>query len=441
MLMARSRSVPRPTPRIAFPRKGEVIEGRYRYRIGEKLGRGGFGAVFRAAVESSGKGGNELPPEVAIKFTLAQTEEQRLLVAKRELSALQVLQSDRIPALHDWSLQPENVFLVTDFFPAGNLKSAMKANRTPTEAQVWRLLGDLLRALSLAHRRGILHLDIKPENVLLDGQGGFVLTDFGISQATLHNEGADHIAAAGTPGYQSPEQMMMDLDQLDTQSDLFSIGVTAWAYAAGIDLSNRKSLLRFDNAGSGVPPVERFRSDLSAELSTFLAELTAVDPEGRPGGAAEALTRIRAHGHSVGELWEPVPDQVADALRSGLVDPLWSSLANRTDLLDRLVLFEDGTVLTREGEEAFEAFLLLRGCVEVTHRGEPISMEKREGTMIGEIATLTGTHRTATAICRGPVYACVFNAADLERFLTRNPTVTLRLLKDFSERMVRERAR
>jgi hypothetical protein len=357
------------------------------------------------------------------------------------LAALHVLQSDRIPALHDWSLQPENVFLVTDYFAAGNLKSAFKPNERPTEGQVWRLMNDLLRALGLAHRRGILHLDIKPENVLLDGHGGFVLTDFGISQATLHNEGANHIAAAGTPGYQSPEQLMMDLDQLDTQSDLFSLGATAWSYAAGIDLGRRKSLLKFDSSGPGLPPIERYRPEISPECAAILAELTMVDPEGRPGGAAEALMRVRVHGAAVGELWEPVPDEEAATLRAGLVDPLWASLAERTDLLDRLVRFEDGTVLTQEGEEAFEAFLLLQGVVEVTHRGILISHEKREGTMIGEIATLTGTHRTATAICRGPVYACVFNAADLERFLTRNPSVTLRLLKDFSERMVRERTR
>jgi serine/threonine-protein kinase len=426
-------------PASKTTRCGQLLQARYSYRLEEPLGRGAFGTVFRASVESEdGILPLGVPQTVAVKVSRPTSEQEGLLVAKRELAALQVLDDARIPRLHDWSLQPNAMFIVTDYYRNGSLRAAMNG-QPPSEPTIWRLLTDLLRAVSIAHRRAILHLDIKPENVLLDDGGGFVLTDFGISQATLASEGAAHQAAVGTPGYQSPEQFLMDLGQLDTQSDLFGIGATVWAFASGVNLSSRKSLLKYGVGRSVLPPLRRYRPQLSGDLEACLEALTRENPEERPGGAAEVLRHIRSLGGTVNETYEVVSLEEADLVRKALMDPMWARMVDRGDLLDRLVRFEQGTVLCREGDESYEAFLLLKGTLRIEFEGRKISELTREGTLIGEIATLTGTHRTATVICASTVHACVFNAADLERFLTRNPPAALRILKDVSERIIRER--
>ena len=96
---------------------------------------------------------------------------------------LLAIDDHRIPTVYDWSLGEGNLFVVMQYFPAGSLADAWAFLGRRDESQVWRLITDLLSALSAAHRAGILHLDLKPSNVLLDGDGGFVLTDFGVSQA------------------------------------------------------------------------------------------------------------------------------------------------------------------------------------------------------------------------------------------------------------------
>jgi len=171
----------RPTPPTPAPGFGTELRGRFRYRLIKRLGRGAFGSVYFARCVDHDTRRDDSPPEgVAIKI-LRTSKGQAMQMLRRELSALLAIQHDRIPRVYDWCLEGEHAFVVMEHFCCGSLRGVWA--KAVEEEAVRHLLEDLLDAVDVAHRASILHLDIKPANVLLDGRGGYVLTDFGVSQA------------------------------------------------------------------------------------------------------------------------------------------------------------------------------------------------------------------------------------------------------------------
>ena len=123
----------------------------------------------------------ELDRRVAIKLlgtTLSAGAEARLV---REAQAMARVVHANVVSVIEVGRDRGQAFVVMEYFPEGSLRDQMTLAGPAEEDQVWRLLGDLLSALDVAHRASLLHLDIKPANVLLDGRGGFVLTDFGVT--------------------------------------------------------------------------------------------------------------------------------------------------------------------------------------------------------------------------------------------------------------------
>jgi serine/threonine protein kinase len=158
------------------PQPGDVVEARHRYRLERRLGTGGFGSVFLAhPVETSSSTAENPPREVAVKILGPASRVHARTTLKRELGALLSIQHPGIPRLYDWTVDREPAFAALEYFPAGSLADAWPMIGKFEEEQTWRLMSDLLSALGAAHRASILHLDVKPSNVLLDGNGGFVL--------------------------------------------------------------------------------------------------------------------------------------------------------------------------------------------------------------------------------------------------------------------------
>ena len=192
--------------------------------------------------------------------------------------------------MFDWTLEGDTPFVVMEYFPSGSLRDVMPLQGAIEEEAIWRLLADLLLALDVAHRASLLHLDIKPANVLLDGNAGYVLTDFGVSQASRIERGLLPFSV-GSRGYQAPEQKEERFDQYDLRTDLWGVGATAWAMATGLNLAERSDLVREDdgNAIYGLPPLSEFRINLSPELEEVIMSLLHLDPSLRPGSVAEGF--------------------------------------------------------------------------------------------------------------------------------------------------------
>jgi hypothetical protein len=426
---------------------GTELQGRFRYRLMKRMGKGGFSSVYIARCLDADAWRDDVPPErVAVKIVGAPRRQNPVGLLKRELSALLAMQHDRIPRVYDWSVEGDFAFVVMEYFPSGSLKEVISRRGAVEEEAVWRLLADLLSALSAAHKASILHLDIKPANVLLDGNGGYVLTDFGVSQASRMNRGMIPMSV-GTPGYRAPEQRTGEFPKYDLRTDLWGVGATAYSMATGFNLAEHQELIQEGSEGErfGLPPISESRRPFSEELEDVVMSMLRIDPDQRPGSVAEVLARVQAIVNGSGfeadtvaaTRRSKVDDAELEELVDRLVDPLLLSICRGRGFDRYFVKFEDGESLCCEGEQSYYAYLLLRGTVRVSRAGEEIALVNREGTFLGEVATLTGLERTATMTALGTVWVCVLNAAELERFVTSNPAIGLRVIRDMARRLSR----
>ena len=439
-----------PAPQASSPRGqappgfGAQLQGRFRYRLIKRLGKGAFGSVFFGRCLDHDPRRDDSPPErVAIKI-LGTRRGPAVEMLRRELAAMLAIDHDRIPKVYDWSLDGPRAFVVMQYFEAGSLKDVMPLQGPVEEEAVWRLLAGLLSALDVAHRVSVLHLDIKPANVLLDGNGGYVLRDLGFSLASRIERGLLPFSV-GTRGYQAPEQRLERFEQYDLRTDLWGVGATAWAMATGINLAERGDLVRDDDGDSiyGLPALSDRLIYCSDELESVVMSMLHLDPARRPGSVAEVLARVQAKVSGSGFDSETLaatrrsnlePAEV-DRLIDSLVDPLLIAVCRRRGFTDYMVKFDDGEMLCSEGEKSYYAFLLLKGSVVVSRHGREITRVSREGAFLGEVATLSGLPRTASMRAAGPVWAVVLNAAELERFVSCNPAMGLRVIRSMANRL------
>ena len=435
------------TPDFSALKAGQMVRGKRRYRLNQSLGTGSFGVVWCATCLDRTPVTQDTPPEtVAIKFFEPPRQSDGTNTIKRELSALLSMRARNVPRVYDWFIHHGISFFVMDYFKHGSLADTFQAPGQLNDAQAWRLLVDLMRALQAAHREGILHLDIKPANVMHDGSGGFALLDFGISQASQITHGPARTVGAGSVGYQAPEQQQLALDKFDTRTDVWAVGATVWSLRSGINLRLHAEYVNHNARGAepSLPALSSVCSVCAPDLAAIVMSLLCFDRQARPGGAAEVLARMKAA--ATGQPFERPKidgelrsrdDKMVQEVIASLMDPLWSSICSSNDLECDFVRFDEGSYICRESEFSHHAYLLLSGRVRVERGQNIIAMYDREGTFVGEISTLTGTPRTASIRADSTVWACAFNAAEFERLLAHNPAVGIRLVKLMSERLIR----
>lgn len=426
-------------------RPGQEVRAKHRYELREPLGQGAFGAVWAATCVETDREAADIPPETAaIKFFSVGSQHEGAAFLRRELAALRSMRSSSIPRIYDWTIDDALSFFVMDYYRHGTLAAELDNPGGFDDKRTWRLLIDLLRALQVAHRAGMLHLDIKPSNIMRDGTGGYKLIDFGISQATQIMEGPGRTVGAGTPGYQAPEQRLLELHRLDTRTDLWAVGATAWALRAGCDLSRHRGMFNPEASGSdpSLVPLSSRCPDVAPELEAIINSLLSEDQDARPGGAAAVLERIKAATRitmpeeRAGAQPRPHTEEELEAVIENLMDPLWSALCRRPELRRSFAKFEEGDYLCREGKASHDAFVLLSGKVRIEQGGRLLDIDDREGNFIGEISTLTGATRAASVRAEGTVWTCMFNAAEFERLLAAHPSIGIRLLKLLAGRVL-----
>lgn len=437
--VAHKPAAPPPPPKPDDPAAPPpILQGQHRWLLGEKCGRGGYGSVYRA-VRMDGEDGSERTAAIKIFLKPKGLDPQNLL--KRELASLLPLKSDRIPRVYDWSIDGPVAFVASQFFGGGTLSDQFKAGPIDTPA-AWRLLHDLMVALRDAHRASLLHLDIKPANVLLDGNGGFVLTDFGLSQG-LHVSEKVMPFGMGTTGYHAPEQHFSRTRDFSMRTDLFSAAATVWSVHTGVKLWQHPELLDYGR-DCVLPPLSQFIREPDPDLERLLSEMLSAEPSRRPGSAAEILAQVRRrlsmpHSMDLIELPSQLvrdPQQSADVRRviENLVDPLWQAVCRNPDFIATFQRYEPGQFLCRTGEESYHVFVLLSGQLEVQRFGRILATIEREGSILGEVATLTGANRTADIRATTTVWCAVLNASEFEAMLMRHPELAIRLLKSMAER-------
>jgi len=200
------------------------------YKILEKLGEGGMGVVYKAQ-------DLKLDRPVALKFLppdLASSQEETARF-QQEARAISSLNHPNIATIHDVDEADGKRFIVLEFLPGGSLKSKNKeiysSGHELSLAQVVEYGLQIAEGLAHAHRLGIIHRDVKTENMMLTGEGKVKITDFGLAKL----RGGAHVtktgSTVGTAAYMSPEQIRGE--EVDQRTDLFSFGVLLYELATG----------------------------------------------------------------------------------------------------------------------------------------------------------------------------------------------------------------
>ena len=196
------------------------------YEIMEELGRGGMAMVYRAR-------DRHLEREVAIKvlpFSLAFDSEFVERFQREARTAAQLEHPNIIP-IYRVGRSGRVIYFVMKFLRGGSVATVLGERRRLTPPEIRRLLTEAGSALGYAAQRGIVHRDIKPDNIMFDEFGQCVLTDFGIAKAASGQRLTGTGMSIGTPHYMSPEQARAQ--SIDGRSDIYSLGVVAYQAFAG----------------------------------------------------------------------------------------------------------------------------------------------------------------------------------------------------------------
>ena len=197
-----------------------------RYRIMRRIGSGGMADVYEARHLA-------LDRPLAVKVLhahLSRDAEMRLRF-RREAEAASRLLHPFICAPMDYGETEENVYLVLPYISGGGLADDITVMRTLPPVRAARIAAQVCAALDYASRHGVIHRDVKPDNVLFDEDGNAILTDFGIATAYFHGRLTAGGRAMGTPHYMAPEQAMGRF--VDGRADLYAVGVILYECLAG----------------------------------------------------------------------------------------------------------------------------------------------------------------------------------------------------------------
>src|SRR5208283_1541066 len=195
------------------------------YKILEKLGEGGMGVVYKAH-------DTKLDRDVALKFlpaSLHPTEEE-LHRFEQEAKAISALNHTNIATIYDVDEYEGQRYLVLEYSPGGTLKSKLKQLKSDDKefsiSEVVEYGIQMAKALAHAHQHGIIHRDVKTDNMMLMEDGTAKLTDFGLAKLRGNIKLTKTGSTVGTAAYMSPEQIRGE--ETDGRSDIFSLGVVLY---------------------------------------------------------------------------------------------------------------------------------------------------------------------------------------------------------------------
>jgi len=254
------------------------------YSIERIIGHGGMATVYLAVQESLGR-------EVALKVLLPSLASDPVAPERflREARYAAQLHHPNIVAIHEVGSHDGTPYMAMGYEPNGTMAGTPPGGIDPRTAL--RAVRDIALALEYAHREGVVHRDVKPENILRRNDGSCVLSDFGIAHAVaaqtgLTNEGT----SVGTPHYMSPEQLRGE--KVDGRADLYSLGVVLFQMLTG-SLPYQGT----DGWAIGVQhinaPIPRLPANLS-HLQPLVDDLLAKAPEERVQSGAALVERVEA---------------------------------------------------------------------------------------------------------------------------------------------------
>jgi serine/threonine-protein kinase len=268
---------------------GQMFAGRY--RIEQVLGRGGMGVVYKAT-------DTQLDETVAIKTLpgdVMQRSPEDLERFKREIRLARKITHRNVLRTYDYG-EADGVYFISmeavRGYALSDLVGEAEGKRLAPRVAVG-IARQICRGLQAAHEQGIIHRDIKPQNVLIDHKGEVKLMDFGIARMAEAHEGMTQQGLIiGTPHYMSPEQVQGK--QLDARSDVYSMGVMLYELLVGkkpFESSSLTGVLAAHLTEKPRPPID-LRPEIGREVNAVILKCLEKDPKARYSDAGELLHEL-----------------------------------------------------------------------------------------------------------------------------------------------------
>ena len=264
------------------------------YRILKELGGGGMSRVFLAEeVQVERKVVVKvLPPETSASVSVERFEREIRMAAR--------LQHPHVVPFLTTGGRGDLLFYIMPYIEGESLRAKLAREGELPIPEAVRILRDVADALAMAHKQGIVHRDIKPDNILLSGRHALV-TDFGVAKAVEKSSGSGNLTslgvALGTPAYMSPEQATAD-PHTDHRADIYALGIVAYEMLCGrqpFEAGSAQAIIAA-HVTQQPQPVERFRGNVPPALAALIMRCLEKKPADRPQSAEEVVQIVEAMG-------------------------------------------------------------------------------------------------------------------------------------------------
>ena len=279
-----------------------------RYQIQEMLGQGGMSAVYKAMDPN-------LRRIVAIKMVHPHLSSDESFIKRfmEEAAAIASLRHPNIVQVFDFSSDEDLNYMVMEYLPGETLQARLKRlnknNRKMTIDEAVQITLNVCDGLSYAHKRGMVHRDVKPANIMLDINNQAILMDFGIVKIVGSAAHTLTGAVIGTANYMAPE--IIRSEPADQRSDIYSLGITFFEMLSGkppYDADFAMTIMMM-HLNDPIPDLEIIRDDIPLELISILNKALAKDRNNRYQSVEELEKDLRKLLHSLSSPKIDVPEE------------------------------------------------------------------------------------------------------------------------------------
>ena len=303
--------------------------------VGKLLGKGGLGFVYlvrgpngeRYALKTMCTGANVTAPECKQRFA----QEANLMMTLRHRNLVRVYDAGE-------DAERRLCYILMEYMPGGTLKDRIVNQGAMPVADAISIATQVADALSMAHTHGVIHRDVKPDNILFAGDGTPKLSDLGVAKLLgKASEGTQPVQGViiGTPAYMAPEQII-DSSHIDERADIYSLGIALYEMLTGKrpnEGSTVMGMLAKAVKGEPLPDVRTMRPEVSASVAYVLSLMCAPKPENRPvtsRAAADLLVRAAVDGLILPQDPPPQPAE-CDEHKGGWLAKIFRRIADRLD--------------------------------------------------------------------------------------------------------------
>ena len=394
-----------------------------RYRIIQKLGRGGTGIVFLAEDPY-------IKRNVAIKVSQTATDKSRERFLVEAQSAGQ-FNHPNIVSVHDVGVQADFCYIAMEYIEGHTLETYCNQNNPLHLQKIIEIILSVCSALDYSHKRGVVHRDIKPANIMLDAEGITKITDFGVAQMI---EDSPAIGFFGTPSYMSPEQVTEK--PIGFQSDIFSLGCVFYELLSGEQAfpgDNNFSII-YKISNDEPSSILTKRSDLPEIIDDIIKKAIAKDLSRRYQSCTEFAydLRIALRGISGSAVSNDKIKDVADYISHlKFFQDFPPEEVREIVTLSQIIKINEGNKIISEGEIDDTFYILMSGKAQVRKSSNIIASIK-SGDCIGEMALIGSQRRIADVTADTDCILLKLNASlldnatdSLKQLFFKNFAVTL----------------